>query len=39
MVMGHKAGDGSHSRDEEYDVRRLVETPTDLDKTVRSLMA
>jgi hypothetical protein len=38
MVMRHEVGDGSHNRDEEYDERRAVETPLDLDKTVRSLM-
>ena len=32
-------GDGSHNRDEESNERRVVETPPDLDETVRSLMA
>jgi hypothetical protein len=38
MVMHHEVGDGSHNRDEEFDERRFVETPPDLDETVRSLM-
>ena len=38
MVMHHEVGDGSHNRDEESDERRAVETPLDLDDTVRSLM-
>jgi hypothetical protein len=32
-----EVGDGSQNRDEEYDERRAVETPLDLDETVRSL--
>ena len=36
--MHHEVGDGSHNRDEEYDERRAVETPPDLDEIVRSLM-
>jgi hypothetical protein len=31
-------GDGSHNRDEESDERRAMETPPDLDETVKSLM-
>jgi len=38
MVMHHDVGDGSHNRDEDSDERRVVETPPDLDDTVRSLM-
>jgi hypothetical protein len=38
MVTHHEVGDGSHNRDEEFDERRLVETPLDLDETLRSLM-
>jgi hypothetical protein len=38
MVMFHEVGDGSHNRDEEYDERRVVETPPDLVKTIRNLM-
>jgi hypothetical protein len=39
MVMHHEVGDGSHNRDGESDERRVLETPLDLDETVRSLMA
>jgi hypothetical protein len=38
MVMCYEVGDGSHNRDEESNQRRAVETPPDLDKTVRSHM-
>jgi hypothetical protein len=38
MVTHHEVGDGSHNRDEESDERRVVETPLDLAKIVRSLM-
>jgi hypothetical protein len=38
MVTHHEVGDGSHNRDEEFDERRVVETPLDLAETVRSLM-
>ena len=38
MVMHHEVGDGSHNRDKESDERRVVETPPDQAKTVRSLM-
>ena len=38
MVTCHKVGDGSNNRDEEYDERRVVETPPDLAEIVRSLM-
>jgi hypothetical protein len=31
-------GDGSHNRDEESDERKFMETPSDLDEIVRSLM-
>jgi hypothetical protein len=37
MVTCHEVGDDSHNRDEEYDERRVVETPLDLSKTVRIL--
>jgi hypothetical protein len=37
--MRQEVGDGSHNRDEESGERRVVETPPDLDETVRSLMA
>jgi hypothetical protein len=39
MVICHEVGDGSHNRDEGYDERRVVETPTDMDETVRRLRA
>jgi hypothetical protein len=39
MVTCHEVGDGSHNRDEEYDERRVVENPSDLAETVRSLRA
>ena len=39
MVTCHEVGDGSHNRDEESDERRAIETPLDLPKTIRSLMA
>jgi hypothetical protein len=39
MVTCHEVGDASHNRDEEFDERRVVETPMDLVETVRSLMA
>jgi hypothetical protein len=38
METHPKVGDGSHNRDEESDERRVVGTPPDLAKTVRSLM-
>jgi hypothetical protein len=38
MVTHHEVGDGSHIRDEYSDKRRVVETPSDLAETVRSLM-
>ena len=38
MVTHHEVGEGSHNRDEEFDERRVVGTPPDLAKTVRSLM-
>jgi hypothetical protein len=38
MVTHHEVGDGSHNRDEESDERIVVETPPDLDETMRSLM-
>jgi hypothetical protein len=38
MVTGHEVGDGSHNRDKESDERRVMETPPDLDETVRILM-
>jgi hypothetical protein len=39
MVTHHEVGYGSHNRDEEFDERRVVETPLDLAENVRSLMA
>jgi hypothetical protein len=39
MVTCHEVGDGSHNKDEESDERRVVETPLDLDETVRCLRA
>jgi hypothetical protein len=39
MVMLHEVGDVSHNRDEESDKRRMMETPPDMDETVRILMA
>jgi hypothetical protein len=38
MVTRHEVGDGSHNRDKEFDEKRAVETPPDLDETVRILM-
>ena len=38
MVTRHEVRDESHNRDKEYDERMAVETPPDLDETVRSLM-
>jgi hypothetical protein len=38
MVTCHEVGDGSHNRDEESSERRVVETPPNLDETVRSLI-
>ena len=38
MVTHHEVGDGSHNRDEDLDERRALETPPDLDETVRSLI-
>jgi hypothetical protein len=37
MVTCHEVGDGSHNRDEKSDERRAMETPLDMDETVRSL--
>jgi hypothetical protein len=39
MVTCHEVGDGSHNRDEEFNERRVVETPLDMVETVRSLRA
>jgi hypothetical protein len=39
MVTHHELGESSHDREEEYDERRVVETPSDLVEIVRSLMA
>jgi hypothetical protein len=39
MVTHHEVGEGSHNRDEEYDERRVMETPPDLAEKIRSLMA
>jgi hypothetical protein len=38
MVTHHQLGERSHNRAEEYDERRVVETPPDLVETIRSLM-
>jgi hypothetical protein len=38
MVMCQEEGDGSHNREEDSDERRVVETPMDLDESIRSLM-
>jgi hypothetical protein len=38
MVTCHEVGDGSHNRNKESDERRVVETPLDIAKTMRSLM-
>jgi hypothetical protein len=38
MVMHHEVGDGSHNKDKESDERTMVETPLDLDETVKSIM-
>jgi hypothetical protein len=38
MVTHHEMGESSHNKEEEFDERRVVETPPDLDETVRSLM-
>ena len=39
MVTHHELGEISHNREEEYNERRVVETPPDLDEIVRILMA
>jgi hypothetical protein len=39
MVTCHEVGYGSHNRDEEYNERRVVETPPNLTETVRILRA
>jgi hypothetical protein len=39
MVTHHEMGEGSHNREEDFDERRVVETPPNLVETVRSLMA
>jgi hypothetical protein len=38
MVTHHELGDSSHDREEEYDERRVVETPSYLVEIVRILM-
>jgi hypothetical protein len=38
MVTHHDLGENSHNREEEYDERRVVETPQDLVETTRRLM-
>jgi hypothetical protein len=38
MVTHHEVGEGSHNRDEESNEIRVVGTPPNLAKTVRSLM-
>jgi hypothetical protein len=39
METHHEVGEDSHNRDEEYDERRAMETPSDLVETVRIYMA
>jgi hypothetical protein len=39
MVTHHDMGESSHNREEEFDERRVVETPPNLVEIVRSLMA
>jgi hypothetical protein len=39
MVTHHELGESSHNREEEFDERRVVETPPDLAETIRILMA
>jgi hypothetical protein len=39
MVTCHEVGDGPHNRGEESDERRVVETPPDMDETIKSLKA
>jgi hypothetical protein len=39
MVTHHKLGERSYNREEKYDERRVVESPPNLDETVRNLMA
>ena len=39
MVIHHELGESSHNKEEEFDERRVVETPLDLVETVISLMA
>jgi len=38
MVTHHELGEISHNIKEEYDEKRVVETPPSLDETIRSLM-
>jgi hypothetical protein len=38
MVTHPELGEISHNREEEYDERRVVETPPNFVETVRSLM-
>jgi hypothetical protein len=38
MVAHQELGEISHNREEEYDERRVVETPPNLAEAVRSLM-
>jgi hypothetical protein len=39
MVTHHELWEISHNREKESNERRAMETPPDLDETVRSLMA
>jgi hypothetical protein len=39
MVTCHEVGDVSHNRDEEYNERRVMESPLDMAEIVRSLRA
>jgi hypothetical protein len=38
MVTHREMGEISHNKEEDFDERRVVETPPNLDETVRSLM-
>jgi hypothetical protein len=38
MVTHHELGESLHNIEEEYDERRVVETPPDFVETLRSLM-
>jgi hypothetical protein len=38
MVTHHEWGERSHNKEEEFGERRVVETPSNMNYTVRSLM-